>query len=218
MTYKIKATTLAQHGLTAERYGEIVRYHAGELANWDAHMKRVEASLHLPKSIPDPAQEPPVPGKEHEHVQRFVHNPAKHTPYPPPAAPAMIDEAVRRGDFAPDYEVEDDLPPPPSAEEVLAGRKRALIDAVSIAEAAAAAALIAPGKRRLADLQFAAAFEKPEEKRSIDEVATIGASMLRMKQLHAIELHAAQMMHDIEDLTAATVDAWSMTPFPEQSA
>lgn len=225
MTYKLKASQLAAAGLTAETYGDLVRYHASELAGWTAHMGRVEASLHLPPDIPDPSQPPPEEGKEREHVQRFVCNPDKHMPYPPPAAPPLVGDAVNRDGFVADYEIDDDLP---SADERLAARKGELLGQVAKAEDAALARVLPAGKRRLAQMRYNASMAKacivvadgPDATKIVDarsdwERAECEAHEATLARLDAIALQAAQASSDVEDLTAETIDAWQMPAFPE---
>lgn len=211
MTFRIKATELVQHKLTAGQYRALVEYHAQELVAWHAHMAQVAATAHLPQNIPDPDQAPQQEGEE-GYVQRFVHHPEKYQPFPRPVAPAFIDDAVDSMNLLPDYEIEDDLP---TSEELLAKRKEELRHQVSVAERAAMDKIMPVGKQRLANLTVGKAFAKEPENRTDDDKKLIEEHVARTARYKAVEAHGAQLTHDIEDLTSETIDAWAMTPFPE---
>lgn len=53
------------------------------------------------------------------------------------------------------------------------------------------------------------------QQRSQDDAAFLEEQKKRHDRSDAIARHAAQLQHDVEDLTAADVDSWVLTPFPE---
>jgi hypothetical protein len=99
---------------------------AHEHRNWTAHMERVK----------------------HDE-DRGVTGIERHAPYPRPLHHQLVMDAVNEHG-QPDYEIFDDGP---SASQVLQSKKTGLLAEVSCAEAAAIAALVPAGKRRLLNMR-----------------------------------------------------------------
>lgn len=138
-----------------------------------------------------------------------------------PAAPAIIENAVRRvpvegqaDDFVLDYEIIDDLPPPPPPP-TLDERKAALVATVRAAEAAALATVISPARERLLYLDLAAVYSKPEAERTDADKALHARIADVTARKSAIQRQAVLQEIEIEDLTAATIEGWTPAPFPE---
>lgn len=106
-------------------------------------------------------------------------------PYPPPSAPEIVDSAVRRPDFVPDYELIDDT---------IRMARDSLLGQISEAEAKLHAEIVPPGKRRLYadDPQHAPAF----------------------KRMAAVSEHATKLMAEVEDLPPDKLASWSFS-FPK---
>jgi len=188
----------------AKVFADQVDAYAAEMTQWSAHMVEVTAG----------------------NAQA----------YPPPNPAPDIAAAVRRNvakdgtvTFVPDYEIVDDGPPP---ELLLLQKKGALFNVVAGMERMAGNAVLPIGKRRLQNIllrpalikkatldgeaaQRAAGIEikvktKPltdDEQSLLDEADSIKSKM------DAIDLHAAEMLSEIEDLTLDTIDGWKPTPF-----
>lgn len=154
--------------------------------------------------------------------------------YPAPTAHPLVDGAVRRvegGGFAADYVVEDDGP---TAEERFARKRNDLLSAVTSAETKARAAVIAPGKVRLHAIKVADLAAKARERDRVkllrrenpgdavadapqmtaDDQRFAAEAEAIEKRLDAINRHGAMMHAEIDDLTAETVDGWTMKEFP----
>lgn len=185
-----------------------------DLRGWREHMSRVERDKKN-QDLPD--------------IER-------HMAHPRPVYPAIVEAAVNENGDA-DYVLIDDLP---TADHILAGKKRALMHAVSISEAEAFNQVCPAGKRRLfsiredeilaADSKIAAGVQmswlkravgaQPDieaeikAKRSPEDAAHLEDQKRRREQTRTIERIAAQAMHDIEDLTTETVDGWTAPVFP----
>lgn len=99
-----------------------VAAHAVEMRQWRDHMKRVA-----------------------DDRKNGVPVAQAHMAYPRPAAHPVVEAAVNE-ECEPDFDIVDDGPTPA---QVFAARKAELFVQVSIAEAAALAAVVPPGKRRL---------------------------------------------------------------------
>lgn len=140
----------------------------------------------------------------------------KADPYPAPTARPDVDQAVRRGDdgtFVADFEIVDDGPTP---EQTLRARKNALINEVARLEQGALDAAWPPGSRRHHALleQDAQRKEKKtkEDRRFLDEMEA------RRHAVASIQRQAAAMQHEVEGLTAETVDGWRAKPFKTEDA
>jgi hypothetical protein len=114
---------------------------AHEMRHWRAHMKRVEED-------------------EKNNVQGIE----RHHPIPRPVAHQLVAQCVDENDNA-SYEIVDDGPTP---EQRLAQRKIELVNAVRLAEQAAADALVPPARRRLFNLREAEVSE--QDRRTMDEI------------------------------------------------
>lgn len=146
------------------------------------------------------------------HMAAVARNEAE--PYPPPFAPALIVQAIGQdagGQYVADYQIVDDGPTP---EQIFARKKQALLAQVAAAERAALHAILPEGKWRLANRQVGAAVAKKPEDRTPADTALIAEDEARRLKIDAIDNHGAVQMAAIEDLTAATIDAWQMPPFP----
>lgn len=70
-------------------------------------------------------------------------------------------------------------------------------------------------QQKEADDKFAAIPGTVEGERSPEEAKLLALAAADEKHRLAIELHAANLLSEIEDLTAETIDAWKPTPFPQ---
>lgn len=177
--------------------------HAVEMKHWRAHMQRVK-----------------------DDEANGVTGIDKHMPHPRPNAHPIVESAVDENDEL-DFEIVDDGPTP---EQILAAKKAVLLRAVGEAEQLAKQEIVPPGKARLLDLREfdimagqprvgmlkkvavavgLASMEtfSPEDQKHLDEQAD------RRQRMAAVDRQAAQAMHDIENLTLETIDAWKMPTF-----
>jgi hypothetical protein len=141
-------------------------------------------------------------------------------------------EPPRADEFVADYEIVDDSPPPKSLDQ----RKTELAGKVGLMANEAMAQIIPPLKHRLWEMEHARiqqdlAMVKPLENetrelwlaRALDAIkqaspadhASFTAHEIRKAKLAAIIRHMAICESDIHDLTEATIDAWSVPPFPK---
>jgi hypothetical protein len=137
-----------------------------------------------------------------------------------PSAPAIIEHAVRRiprdgeaDDFAADYEVIDDVPVP-----TLAERKAVLLGKIRIAEAAAMARIISPGRERLMGFDLNAVYAKPEAARGDADRALLAKSTDVATRKQAILRHGAALEVEVEDLAEVAIGGWTLRPFPDAAA
>lgn len=212
MTYQISIENIPVL-LGADGFAKLVEQRIATLREYDAH----EATVRQHAQIEDM---PPT--------ERFVSLAI-------PAAPfAEVDSAIRRtgredgsSEFTADYEIVG-----PSFE----AKKARLFQQVNEAEASALAAVLPQGKVRAyqfrehdiraADqrgylgavkqlspgihIDFA---EFADEHRPVDDTRFLEEQAARADRRNEIARHAAQLHHDIEDLTPDTIDAWEMKPF-----
>lgn len=135
-------------------------------------------------------------------------------PYPAPSASPLVDAAVRRRDFAPDYTIEDDVTP--TAEQ----KKVAIAHQIALAEAQAIDRVRPILKHRLDGILYAEQMAKVslgEEGKVVDGRDSAGRALCsehedRHRRFAEIHKHAAQLQSDVADLKVA--DAFVMTPFP----
>ncbi len=128
------------------------------------------------------------------HMANVESDPKNFEGYPAPIAQSLVTGAVgwNGSSFFADYDVEDD------GVAAMRARKDALLDMVARLEIAARDAVDPPGKRRLNAIKIARG----------DAVST------PTDKLAAIDLLAAEMMAEVEDLTIETIDAWTPKEFP----
>lgn len=161
---------------------------------------------------------------EHAHWREHMRNVAAdaekapeertYQAYPAPVPSRLVAQAVEwdaAGVPSENFEVFDDGPTP---EEVLAKKRSDLAAAVNLAETAARAAVLSPGKARLHWIKVSDVAAKKAEERTDDEKRFFAAAIEIEKRLDAINRHGAMMHAEIEDLTAETVDGWTMKEFP----
>jgi hypothetical protein len=141
--------------------------HAFEMKRWRAHMARV---------LEDEKNDVPIE--------------RRYAAYPRPRAHPMVERAVDENDEV-NFEVVDDGP---SAAELLAARKAALLSEVSIAETKAIDAAAPPGKRRLFNMREA-------EIRAADQAKSVALSANNpgfIKRLFGIVLDDKKIAAKIE--------------------
>ena len=142
MTVKIpKSQTWPEYELAVAEFAEAMR-------NWRAHMEKVKKD-------------------DEDGVQGID----RHTPYPRPVAPEIVDRAVDE-DGKPDYEIVEDGP---TAEQILAHKKAMLLSQIHEAEVVAGEKIVPYAKRRLymltesairnADVDLAAELKKKKKGR-----------------------------------------------------
>jgi hypothetical protein len=143
--------------------------------------------------------------------------------HPAPSSHPIVAAAVDENDDA-NYEIIDD------SQQLLAGRKLALMARVAHAQQEAVDKIAPRGKRHLYDLREAEIREAAKPRGVAGKVAqAIGfgsqtsdedAQFLedqksRSGRIAIVGRISAQAMHDIEDLTADTVDSWTLPVFPD---
>jgi hypothetical protein len=124
-----------------------------------------------------------------------------------PTAIALVEAAVRRiqypidagkpDDFVADYRIEEDTPPPTTAEQ----RKLTMIAESRQAEQAAIDALMPAGKRRLLDMDSQRAMSVLEQNRSREQLRFIEQRVDLVARIEDIRYAAAQREAAIEDIT-----------------
>jgi hypothetical protein len=133
-----------------------------------------------------------------------------------PSAPAIVEHAVRRvqvpdqaDDFVTDYEVIEDVPVP-----TFADRQAELVGQVRALEAAALAKYLSPARERLMGLALGGVHMKPPEQRTEQDLQLIDFAGKHGEYKMRVQRHAAELEVAIEELTEATIDAWTPAPFP----
>lgn len=131
---------------------------------------------------------------------------------PAPAEADLIESCVRRvprtdepDDYVSDYEIIQ-----PTLEE----RKQELSAAVHAAETAALHAKLSPAKRRLHSYQLQDVTVKTKDEITDEDKATLAQHRDLTAHANRVGRHAAQLLSEIEDLTAETVEKWQAAPFP----
>lgn len=149
-----------------------------------------------------------------EHMRNVRATPETHQAYPAPDPSRMVALAIdwdAAGIPFENFEVFDDGPTP---EEMLAKKRDDLSTAVTNAETIARAAVMAPGKARLHWIKVSDIAAKNPKERTPDEEKFAAEAAEIEKRLDAINRHGAMMHAEIEDLTAETIDGWTMKEFP----
>lgn len=130
---------------------------------------------------------------------------------PAPTEHDLIESCVRRvprgeepDDYVADYEI---------VQPTLDERKAELTAEVHKAETAALHAKLSPAKRRLHSYQLADVVAKNEEQTEAGK-AVIALHHELSGHANRIGRHAAQLLSEIEDLTAETMKKWQAAPFP----
>lgn len=134
-----------------------------------------------------------------------------------PTGPAIIEQAITRvqqdgepDDFLVAFEVVDDTPPPASAAEL----RQRLVASVRAAEQESSLAVIGPGKSRLLGMEVATVYAKPEAERTDADRAKLAEMAQVQLRLQAIQLHAARVEAQIDDLPDAQIEGWQVPAFP----
>lgn len=139
-----------------------------------------------------------------------------------PGAPdSLVERAVFRAKapgradvFVANFEIEDDSPPPP-APSTLAQKKDALEQSLRASTAEMANAVSPVRKQMMLHMQLNAVNSTPPEKRTAEQVATLGLVAEMTKRLDVINWYLAEQLHALDDLTDANVDAWHPAPPPQ---
>lgn len=213
-------------------FQKAVDLHRSEVADWRAHMKRVEDDSKLPLIQPPIFSEfshlkDAVP-KHREALDIWRSNMAtRHVPYPAPHAHPLVDKALNEG-----FQIVDDSPTP---DQILVAKKRLLIEKLTQAEAAVISSIFPIGKQRAnairqADIlakekkyiealpeetrkdpaKFTVAVDKIRKARSPDDAAHMNIMEVQSVQADSLYRAGAKIMSNIEDLTADNIDAWRM--------
>lgn len=130
---------------------------------------------------------------------------------PAPTEHHLIEACVRRvprGDEPDDYVVDYEIVRP-----TLEERKAELAATVQAAETAALHAALSPAKRRLLAYRLNEIAVK-ETADSSDDMTAVQQHKQLVEHGNAVGRHAAQLLSEIEDLTAETIDTWQPAPFP----
>lgn len=201
-------------------FDQAVTNYAKEIADWRAHMAKVD-----------------------EDKKNNVPKDKAYAPFPAPTAPAEISQSVD-ATGKPNYTIVNDDPTPDA---ILAGKKAILMQRVAAAAQAAVAAIAPQGKQamnnyREGDIRKSDAGVRSRlvesQRRGIlpmlgigqkspqtieDEVNAARAAAdtqflsdqeTRRHKLDSIDREVAKMMSDIDDLTPANVDTFVIAPLP----
>lgn len=157
-----------------------------------------------------------------EHIERLVAF-NREIGKPRPVAHPLIEAAVKRvshpkaaklpDDFMADYVIVDDTPPPPPPLN-LEDRKRALVAQLRAAEAAAKEAVLPQRKLRLLNLNYQQAMATlTKDVINSEAEQVVKGFHATLERFQAVELHAAKIESDIEDLTDDTIDSFQVPNF-----
>jgi hypothetical protein len=105
-----------------------------------------------------------------------------------------------------DYELIDDLPPPPT----LRQRKDALITKIALAERDVLDKILSPpGKRRMEALKLNDIAGKKENEHTHEEKQLLAAFTAQQNRVKAMHHKAAALQSDVEDLTEETIESFT---------
>jgi hypothetical protein len=213
VTHKVLKSRLKLLTFTPEQqkrgivdFPSAVQAYAKELLDWHDREAKIAAQAPLP---PEPllvnfetclefadAQRPWL-----QKAREYIH------PVPKPKVHPDIAAAVN-DDGHVDFEVIDDDPTP---DQVLREKKdRLLRKVIETEQVAKNAADLPPGKRRLASILEGDIMRIDENERTPEQARHLAAQQARRAKIEAITRVAAQVMHSIEDLTAANIDAFEI--------
>lgn len=160
-----------------------IGHYANEYRAWIAHMVRV--------NMPDNK-------KEKDPSKRVM-------PYPAPEAHDIIKQAVdKSGNVS--FEYIDDTAKLASV--TINNRRQELYSAVAQLEAQEIAKVVPPGKNRLWTLQVNAILRVADDERSNEDRVFLKDMKEKQAKIEAIQLWAAQLHSDIEDLPDEEVFKW----------
>lgn len=209
MTLKIDREIL---GCSPEAFASVVDAHIAALREYDAHLKGVRE---------DAANEALAPEE-------------RRVAFPGPEAAPLVERAIKRTlnpdgeswSFEPDYELVG-----PSLDE----RKRRLLHEIEKAEMAEVAKVDPPAKQRYHVLRERSILTADAERlqahmavhgelpgdieafhqahRPAEDTNFLAAAADRRDRRAAVEMWSAKAMHDVDDLTEATIGAWELKPF-----
>ncbi|MGY0573714.1 hypothetical protein ACTGJ9_023705 [Bradyrhizobium sp. RDM12] len=221
MTHKILKSALAPPPVTFDQakqaFGKLVDAFIHELQTWHDHDMIVKAQQPM-RPQPQPSDhadaEDPASAFWRDTAAWQAEIRVRHEPYPAPIAHPDIVAAVATNigadgtTYAPDFEIENDDPTP---EHILAARKALLLQAIEQAEEDAVNCLLLPvGKRRLADQREVDIRRADPTDISESDKEHLADQESRRAQVDAIVRAAAQVMSDIENLTADNVDTFEL--------
>jgi hypothetical protein len=178
------------------------------MAMYEIYKSQV-ANVDFPKLVKDYIVELKAYAKHMDKVKK-----GKAEGYPPPDAAPEVKAAIDYETLKPNYKIINDDPKPI---DVLKQKKYELHAKITGMEMEAKNAVLTPGKQRLVDLQTIDVRRKlanneklnKEEKKLLDDAST------RMDRYQKIELHAAEQMAEVDDLTLKNIDDWEPEPFPD---
>lgn len=138
---------------------------------------------------------------------------------PAPSAPNdLVERAVYRAKapgradfFVADFVVDEDTTP---AVPISLADKKAACERILRAYTDELAEAISPTRKRfLLQMTLTAAMNTPEPKRSADQQAVVALHAKMVDQMDGINWYLAHELSAIDDLTDATVDAWTPPPY-----
>lgn len=151
------------------------------------------------------------------HMKMVAKDPKNYHPYPAPSVHPDISGAVTQdGDeYNVEYEIVDDITPPPPPVKTLEERKNLLVVKISHDASKAIEEFIPPLKQKLWAMDINRILGKPEEERTKEEVAKLDDFQLKMKMQEAIHYKLAVAESEIHDLTEENFDQWVVPIFSE---
>lgn len=223
MTHTIIKSALAPPPVSFDQakqaFGNLVDAYLHELQTWHEHDIQVKAQQPM-RVQPQPADhgeaEDPAFAFWKDFAAWQAEKLARYEPYPEPIAHPDIVAAVATTTGAdgsitcmPDFEIVNDDPTP---EQILAAKKAFLLQAVQQAEQDALKAVQLPlGKQRAADIRETDI--RAKDNQAAADTQHLADQESRRAKVDAIVRAAAQIMSDVEDLTAANVDTFTIQNF-----
>lgn len=138
---------------------------------------------------------------------------------PAPHAADIVEFAVRRvpvdgaaDDFVIDVEIVEDLPPEPPPP-TLAERKAALVGQLNQSQDIAMLSVVSPARERLLLLDVNAIRPDKDGKITADLQALLDRVADISARRNVIQRYFVNLEIEVEDLTEASIDAWTFKPF-----
>lgn len=220
MTHTLIKSAIAPQPVSLDQakqaFGKLVDAYIHELQAWHEHDNQVKAQQPMrlqPQPDDHGEAEDPAFAFWKDFAAWQAEKLARYEPYPAPIAHPDIAAAVATNVgadgkviYVPDFEIVNDDPTP---EQILAAKKAFLLHAVSQAEAEAIGViLLPPGKRRQAEILEADI--RAKDNQAAAETQHLADQESRRAKVEAIVRAAAQVMSDIEDLTADNIDTFEL--------
>lgn len=128
----------------------------------------------------------------------------------PDGKPVHFTSSAKPDDFAPNYVLIDDTPPPLTLEQ-----RKDRLEHECKCQAALAFDRASPRRKRgYMELKVSDAHSVPEEDRTSEHKAALAHHAEVNKKIAAVNEHLARLLNDIEDLTEDSINTWEPAPFP----